>query len=286
MNPTEKKPETLEDYETAETLNIKYSLYVCTKDKENKDVIQSKIDIMRDKIKLFMCNTFGGCYEHPKGRGIWFNEDNQQIIEEGTYIISSYCSMSDSLKYENELIQLQKENCIYLNQHSATIERNKRMYFITAPPEFAQNEKEIVYGNEYKDDFKTLNDLKDYVSKHIIYSSLPLYDWKKIQDVEGREIKEGDLIYVYPKYYSKYSYDNFKRVVRCTTNYIFYAPVFAQGKLAYNCVQDFGQSKQLYYYEYNFYNDNNLRRIKNNKLISRLPEEYKNGFLHLTYFRH
>jgi hypothetical protein len=285
MNPTE-KTETLADYETTATsLTVRYSLYICTKDKENKDVIQSKIDIMRDKIKLFMCNKFGGCYEHPKGQGTFYNEDNKKFIQEGTYIISVNCSFSDSLKYEHDLIQLQKENCIYLNQHSATIEKNNRMYFITAPPEIEPDEKEIFYGNQYKDDFKTLQELKNYVNKHIRYSSLPMHTYSNIEKVEGREIKVGDIIFVYPKY-SSYTYDCFKRVVKITKCYICYCSLFAQGKLAYHNMQDFGQSKQMYFYEYNYYNDNNISKCKKKQLIYKLPDYYQHGFLYLTYFRH
>lgn len=286
MNPTE-KTETLADYETtAHSLTCKYSLYICTSDKENKDIVQSKVDIMRDKIKMFMCEKFGGCYEHPKGQGTFYNSDNQKFIQEGTYIISVNCSFSDSLKYEHELIKLQKENCIFLNQHSATIEKNNRMYFITAPPELEPNEKEIICSMKYKDDFKTLQELKNYVSKHIIYGSLPIHNHDHIEKIEGRDIKEGDIIWVYPKYHSNYTYYCFKRVTKISKCFIFYCSLFPQEKLEYNCIMDFGQSKKLFQYDYNLHSDINITRTKKKQLIYKLPDYYKNGFLYLTYFRH
>jgi hypothetical protein len=146
MNSTTKK--TLEDYAHADNhLTVKYSLYICTKDRNDKELEQSLIDNFLDQAMKSICQKMGGCNLRD-GKGIFYNSENDKIIQEGNHIISVNCTKEQSELYESDLIEIQIENCKLLNQHSATIEKNNEMFFICAPPDSDDSDSDSDFDHE------------------------------------------------------------------------------------------------------------------------------------------
>ena len=290
MNPLKLK--TLKDYaDDCNRLNVKYTLYICTKDRESKDVEKDLLNKFINDTMRFICETFGGC-NLRKGKGIFYNSQNQKIIEENNYIISVNCTEEQSAKHEHDLIRLQEENCLLLNQHSATIEKNNEMFFICAPPDIEEEEeeeeeekeKQIITDMSYKEDFKSLNELNEYIENHFLYSALPMYEHNHEKE---RTPLIGDIIFKYHKY-SSYTYDCFYQIVKITKCFIFYSPLYPYEKLTYNNYQDLGQSERLYHYKYGEYDKKTVLKCKKTANFYILHNNYTNnhGFLYLTRFRH
>jgi hypothetical protein len=301
--------------------NTKLSIYLADRDHEGALVPLEKMNISSNRYIKALSLMFGGC-SIINTKGAYLN-DNNKIIYENTDIIYSYCIYDDLLKYKDELILLLEETATFTSQECILFTIDDKPYYIynrdiilnkvekeeepqkeeeeeekkeeepqkeeeeeEKKEEEPQKEKEIITDLSFKTFYNYDNMIK-YINNHLVYSTLNILEHggDHMKYTEGEQLKINDLIFIFDKY-SSYSYDCIYIVTGITKCFIKYKRIIYNSILEYMNNKNYGQSKQVYKYNYNNTHEKEYRKKINNMYL-KLSDNFKNAdFLYITRFLH